>query len=129
MSLRGALFDVDGTLMNVEERFYHHYNENLKAFGIEPVDREHYEHMRASGILSKPLPDNDEARGNFWLRFIENFSSLIEQLIQDNYHIFLIGKGEGEEKRGKYLNDLYDIHDFTGKLSIKEILFLIAHSL
>jgi len=58
----------------------------------------------------------------------ENFSSLIKLLSQDNYNIFLIGKGEEEEKRGKYLRDLYNIHDFTGKLSIKEILFMIAHS-
>lgn len=59
---------------------------------------------------------------------IENFSALIRLLIQDNYSIFLIGKGEEEEKRGKYLKDLFDLHDFTGKLSIKEILFVIANS-
>lgn len=59
---------------------------------------------------------------------IENFSALIKLLSQDNYNIFLIGKGEEEEKRGKYLKDLFDIHDFTGKLSIREILFVIAHS-
>jgi len=57
---------------------------------------------------------------------IENFSSLIKLLIRDNYNIFLIGKGEEEEKRGKYLKD--NIHDFTGKLSIREMLFVIAHS-
>lgn len=59
---------------------------------------------------------------------IENFSALIKLLSQDNYNIFLIGKGKEEEKRGKNLKDLFDIHDFTGKLSIREILFVIAHS-
>ena len=59
---------------------------------------------------------------------IENFSSLIKLLSQDNYHIFLIGKGDEEEKRGKFLSDLYGAHDFAGKLSIKEILYVIAHS-
>jgi ADP-heptose:LPS heptosyltransferase len=59
---------------------------------------------------------------------IESFSSLIKLLIQDNYSIFLIGKGEEEEGRGKYLSDLYSLHDFTGKLSVKEILFLISHA-
>jgi heptosyltransferase-2 len=59
---------------------------------------------------------------------IENFSSLIKLLSQDKYHIFLIGKGGEEEKRGKYLKDLFDVHDFTGKLSVREILFLIANS-
>ena len=59
---------------------------------------------------------------------IEKFSSLIELLIQDGYGIFLIGKGEEEEKRGRYLKDLYDLHDFTGRLSIREIIFLIDHA-
>ncbi|UCE41662.1 MAG: glycosyltransferase family 9 protein [Candidatus Aminicenantes bacterium] len=59
---------------------------------------------------------------------IENFSSLIKLLREDNYNIFLIGKGEEEEKRSRYLKDLFNIHDFTGKLSVREILFVIAHS-
>jgi len=59
---------------------------------------------------------------------IENFSSLIKKLKKNNFIIFLIGKGETEEKRGKYLGDLYNVHDFTGVLSIKEILYLISCS-
>lgn len=74
MAIRGVLFDVDGTLINVEERFFHHYNENLKAFGIPLVDRESYERMRARGILSDPIPEEGENRANFWLKFIEDFS-------------------------------------------------------
>jgi lipopolysaccharide heptosyltransferase II len=59
---------------------------------------------------------------------VENFASLIEELKQDNWNIFLIGKGEQEEKRGHYLRDRFSVFDFTGKISIKEILFLIAYS-
>ena len=73
-AIRGFLFDVDGTLMNVEERFFYHYNLNLEAFGISPVARENYEYMRARGILSQPIPDEGNNRADFWLKFIEDFS-------------------------------------------------------
>ncbi len=59
---------------------------------------------------------------------LENFASLIKDLKRDDWHIFLIGKGEEEERRGRYLQDQFDVFDFTGRISIKEILFLIAHS-
>jgi ADP-heptose:LPS heptosyltransferase len=59
---------------------------------------------------------------------LENFAALIEELEQDRWNIFLIGKGELEEKRGQRLKDRFDVFDFTGKISIKEILFLIEHS-
>lgn len=74
-AIRGVLFDVDGTLMNVEERFYYHYNENLSAFGIHPVTRGYYEFMRERGILSSPIPDRNGKRQKFWMRFIEKFSN------------------------------------------------------
>lgn len=59
---------------------------------------------------------------------LENFASLIEELKRDDWNIFLIGKGEEEEIRGQYLRDRFEVFDFTGKISIKEILFLIAQS-
>jgi phosphoglycolate phosphatase len=74
-TIRGVLFDVDGTLMNVEERFYYHYNENLSAFGIHPVTRGYYEFMRERGILSSLIPDRNGKRQKFWMRFIEKFSN------------------------------------------------------
>jgi ADP-heptose:LPS heptosyltransferase len=58
----------------------------------------------------------------------ENFASLIKELKQDHWKIFLIGKGEEEETRGQYLRDQFNVYDFTGKISIKDILFLIARS-
>jgi len=74
MAIRGVLFDVDGTLVNVEERFYHHFNENLKTFGIAPIERGDYEHRRAVGTLSDLIPSEGDARANFWLKFLEDFS-------------------------------------------------------
>ncbi len=59
---------------------------------------------------------------------MENFASLIEKLHQDKWHVFLIGKGKEEEERGRDLRDRFGIHDFTGILTIKEILFLIARA-
>ncbi len=59
---------------------------------------------------------------------IEKFASLIEKLILEKFHVFLIGKGREEEARGKILKDRFDLYDFSGELSIKEIVFLISHS-
>ena len=50
------------------------------------------------------------------------------KLNQENYNILLIGKGEEEEERGRYLKNLFDVHNFVGSISIKEILFAIEHS-
>ncbi|MCP5101958.1 MAG: glycosyltransferase family 9 protein [bacterium] len=59
---------------------------------------------------------------------IENFSILIKQLIQDKVSVFLVGKGKEEKEKGEYLSERYDLHDFTGRLSIAETLFLISQS-
>lgn len=74
MDIKAVLFDVDGTLLNVEERFYHHYNETLAEHGFAAMPRDRYEALRAVGNLSEPLPDGDEHRAKFWMSFIEGFS-------------------------------------------------------
>jgi heptosyltransferase-1 len=62
---------------------------------------------------------------------IENFSTLIKRLITDKVTLFLVGSSEEEKKKGAYLKEQYgiNIHDFTGQLTIKEILFLISQSM
>lgn len=75
MDIRAIVFDVDGTLVNIEERFFHHYAESLIKFGIEPPDRITFEEKRALGKLSDPIPDVDHLRPNFWLAFIDAFSN------------------------------------------------------
>lgn len=72
--IKGVLFDVDGTLMNVDERFYFHYSERLRAIGVEPLERDVYEDMRTRGILSTVIPDVEDTRAQFWLGFLEDFS-------------------------------------------------------
>ena len=74
MAIRAVIFDIDGTLVNVEERFYRYFNETLDHFGIEPLDRDSYEEKRQLGTLSDPVPDVGEMRAKFWLDFIDRFS-------------------------------------------------------
>jgi phosphoglycolate phosphatase len=73
-NIRAVIFDVDGTLVNVEERFFHYYSETLESHGIEPLDRDVYEHKRRHGVLSDPVPDDVQTRAKFWLEFIDRFS-------------------------------------------------------
>lgn len=56
---------------------------------------------------------------------LDNFTSLIEKLIQDQFSIFLIGNTDRERKRGEILGTGFPVTDFTGQLSIKETLYLI----
>jgi len=62
---------------------------------------------------------------------IENFSTLIKRLIKDKVTLFLVGSSEEEKKKGAYLKEQYgtNIHNLTGQLSIKDILFLISQSM
>lgn len=59
---------------------------------------------------------------------IEKFASLIEKLNQEKFHVFLIGRGGEEEMRGNILKARFGVFNFTGALSIKEIIFLISRS-
>ncbi len=74
MDISTVIFDVDGTLVNVEERFFYYYNWTLESFGIKPLERGTYEDKRSRGQLSEPIPDVGQARANFWLEFINHFS-------------------------------------------------------
>jgi ADP-heptose:LPS heptosyltransferase len=86
------------------------------------------EKIRKISKLNKKIVIHVGAKKRYRDWGIENFSSLIKKLNQENYNIFLIGKGEEEEERGKYLKNLFDVHNFAGSLSIKEILYVITHS-
>ena len=59
---------------------------------------------------------------------IENFSTLIKILKNDNFTIFVIGNTEKEKQRGQYLKRNLEIIDLTGKLSFKDLLYLISNS-
>jgi len=59
---------------------------------------------------------------------IENFSALISRLKEQGITVFLIGSGREEIKTGNYLSHLLGIDDFTGKLSIVQLFYLISNS-
>ena len=59
---------------------------------------------------------------------IENFSTLISRLKEHGITIFLIGSGEEEKKRGSYLGGRLGVDDFTGKLSVAQLFYLISNS-
>lgn len=84
--------------------------------------------LREASDLDKKIVIHVGAKKRYRDWGVENFASLIEELKQDNWNIFLIGKGKEEEQRGQYLRDRFDTFDFTGKISIKEVLFLITQS-
>jgi heptosyltransferase-2 len=84
--------------------------------------------LREASDLDKKIVIHVGAKKRYRDWGVENFASLIEELKQDNWNIFLIGKGKEEEQRGQYLRDRFNAFDFTGKISIKELLFLITQS-
>ncbi len=56
------------------------------------------------------------------------FTALIEKLTNEKFQVYLIGKGEEEERRGKILKARFDLYDLISMLSIKEIIYLVSHS-
>jgi len=75
MKIKAVVFDVDGTLVNADERFFHFYGESLEHFGIQAPDRETYLERKKLGKLDDVIPKIDGAREKFWLRFIDRYSS------------------------------------------------------
>lgn len=59
---------------------------------------------------------------------IENFSALISRLKKQGITVFLIGSGQAERKRGNDLSHLPGVDDFTGKLSVAQLFYLISKS-
>ena len=86
------------------------------------------EKIRTINKLSQKIVIHVGAKKRYRDWGMENFSRLIKRLNQEHYNIILIGKGKEEEERGRYLENLFGVHNFVGTLSIKEILYVIAHS-
>jgi heptosyltransferase-1 len=57
---------------------------------------------------------------------MENFSALVGMLGARQIPVFLIGQNDEERKRAKNLCRLPHTYDFSGTLSIRELLYLIA---
>ncbi len=58
----------------------------------------------------------------------ENFNNLIKMLAKENIEIFLIGNTEHEISRSNKLAQLHRVTNYSGKLSIKDIFYLISQA-
>jgi heptosyltransferase-1 len=83
---------------------------------------------RALAVNEKKIAVHIGAGNKFRDWGFEKFSGLIKKLQHEGSRIFLIGHTEKEKERGKELQKIHDVVDFTGKLTIKETLYLISHS-
>jgi heptosyltransferase-1/heptosyltransferase-2 len=61
---------------------------------------------------------------------LQKFASLMRQLRHKGLKVFLVGSGEEERKKAAYLDNLHhiNIEDLTGRLTIPELFYLVAHS-
>jgi ADP-heptose:LPS heptosyltransferase len=65
---------------------------------------------------------------------MENFSMLLQHLVEHELTIFLVGNSEEEKKKGALLATQHQspgenrVHNLTGQLSIAGMLFLISHA-
>ncbi|MGE5340411.1 MAG: glycosyltransferase family 9 protein [Candidatus Omnitrophota bacterium] len=62
---------------------------------------------------------------------ITNFSALIQNLIKNDWTVFLIGNAPDEREKGKTMSHHYpvpEVRDFTGRLTIPETVYLISHA-
>ena len=83
------------------------------------------DHVRDSLSKHKKVVVHLGAGNRFRDWGMKNFSSLIKKLIQDNCCIYLIGNTDIEKERGEILENRFQVINFTGKLSIKDTLYLI----
>jgi lipopolysaccharide heptosyltransferase II len=96
--------------------------------GITIQEEQVSDHVRKAVEADKKIVIHIGAKKRYRDWGIKKFASLIEILTEEKFSVFLIGKGETEENRAKVLKDRFGLHDFTGSLSIREIIFLISRS-
>jgi heptosyltransferase-1 len=106
--------------------------DNLPAYPA--IDVPEY---RASGLVKETLNASGKKKkavihlgaGNAFRDWgVDKFSALIERLINDKVKVYLVGHGKEEEERGANFARRFDIADFSGKLSIADLLYLVSRS-
>ncbi len=79
LKARGAIFDLDGTLLNTKWRFYKVFNETITKFGFNPISKGHFLSIFHSDKLNQFLfPDNEkweEKRLEFWKAFLKAYQN------------------------------------------------------
>jgi HAD superfamily hydrolase (TIGR01509 family) len=71
--IEAVIFDLDGTLISVEERFYRVFLDTLKAHNLPPVKRELFLEKFSMNQLGDFLRQVNEHA--FWINFLKTYSS------------------------------------------------------
>lgn len=71
---KAILFDLDGTLLEVKERFFFAFNQTLASFGKTPLDWGAFLEDFSKDTLTRHLPEEYESQRNFLFTLLENFS-------------------------------------------------------
>ncbi len=77
---RAILFDLDGTLLEVRDRFFHAFNKTLKSFGASALDWQTFLDCFSKDTLTAYLPDDDESQRQFLQLLLKNFASAREHV-------------------------------------------------
>ena len=70
--VQAVIFDLDGTLVSVEERFYRVFLDTLKAYHLPPVEKDTFMEKFSTNQLSDFLRLEDEHA--FWVDFLEAYN-------------------------------------------------------
>lgn len=75
--VQAVIFDLDGTLISVEERFYRVFLDTLKVYGLPSVERGLFMKKFSVNQLSDFLKLEDEHA--FWITFLEAYNGSHEE--------------------------------------------------
>lgn len=75
--VQAVIFDLDGTLVSVEDRFYRVFLDTLKVYGLPSVERELFMKKFSVNQLSDFLELEDEHA--FWVTFLEAYNGSHEE--------------------------------------------------
>lgn len=80
LKARAAIFDTDGTLIEIEERFYRVFSSLLRDRGQEPISRDEFHSLFSEDRLDEAVEISDENReeelNDFWLRFLKKYRKM-----------------------------------------------------
>lgn len=75
--IEAVIFDLDGTLVSVEERFYRVFLDTLKAYRLPPVEREPFMEKFRTNRLDDLVELEDKHK--FWITFLNSYSGAHEK--------------------------------------------------
>ena len=75
--IQAVIFDLDGTLVSVEERFYRVFLDTLKAYHLPPVKKDIFMKKFSTNHLNDFLGLEDEHA--FWVDFLEAYNGSYEE--------------------------------------------------